>query len=494
MRNQTIQMLRQKFPSVCAWAAICFSGWLIFGTEPGAKLAPSAMVPLLSAEELLPGGGATAKLERFDRNAFASGSGNLDRDGRFRFAIGNTAFRKMFVPAPAETNANDGLGPLFNARSCESCHVRDGRGHPPTSGVAEGAATSLAIRISVPGASSKRPAPPEPTYGLQLQDAAIPGHRAEGRVKLGYHETTLKLAGGEVVSLRKPIYEIVDLAYGPLAADVRLSPRIAQQMIGLGLLEMVDEKDILALEDRSDINGDGISGRANRVWSVERQALMVGRLGHKAAMPSLRQQISEALFADMGLSNSLRPNPGGDCTTAQSKCQGAPNGHTGRDDGFEVSNKLLDLLTFYSRNVAVPPRRLPNSADAIAGRKLFYVVGCSGCHRPSFTTRAGTGPVHLRGQVIWPFTDLLLHDMGPGLSDNRKEWMANGQEWRTAPLWGVGLTRLVSGHTQLLHDGRARNLTEAILWHGGEAQRARDRFAQLSKADRARLLAYVRSL
>ncbi len=455
--------------------------------------------------EPLPGGAATSRKSVNHRNAFSHSSGNMSFRAELDFKLGNAIFKKAWVSAPASTKASDGLGPLFNARSCQRCHLKDGRGHPPAGNWPEDDAVSMFLRLSIPPrdaaerellASRKANVIAEPTYGGQLQDLAIQGHAAEGKMHITYEETPVTLAGGEVVRLRKPSYRVETLGYGPLHPKVMLSPRVAPQMIGLGLLEAIPEAQILMAADPDDANKDGISGRPNRVWSVEHDKVMLGRFGLKAGAPTVAQQSAGAFEGDIGISNPLAPRASGDCTEKQSRCLEAPNGNTDRDGGLEAGKKFLDLVVFYARNLAVPRRRAPGDPEVLAGKRLFYDIGCTACHRPKFVTGPAPGPggKHLEGQLIWPYTDLLLHDMGEGLADNRPEGVANGREWRTAPLWGIGLTPIVNGHSNYLHDGRARNLTEAILWHGGEAQAARDAFAALPKEDRARLLAFVKSL
>ena len=221
---------------------------------------------------------------------------------------------------------------------------------------------------------------------------------------------------------------------------------------------------------------------------------MLGRFGNKAGTPTVSQQSADAFAGDIGISTPLTPRDAGDCTTAQPLCLGAPHGGDAASDTPEVEDKLFKLMAFYSRNLAVPPRRNPAAADILAGKAAFHAAGCAGCHQPKFVTGASQDQPHLAGQLIWPYTDMLLHDMGEGLADGRPEGFANGQEWRTAPLWGIGLTQIVNGHTLFLHDGRARNIEEAIMWHGGEALAARDAFAALPEADRQRLIAFVNSL
>lgn len=451
--------------------------------------------------EDLPGGKATSKKNYNNRNAFSHSSGNLGFGKELMFKVGNGLFRKLWVSSPASTKSSDGLGPLFNARSCQRCHLKDGRGHPPEANWPKDNQVSMFLRLSVPPktgeqkdllASGRASVIKEPTYGGQLQDLSIQGHDGEGRMNIEYIPFPVTLGDGTVVELRKPNYSITDLKYGSLAKDVMISPRVASQMIGLGLLEAINEKDILTHIDEEDRDGDGISGRANWVWSIEDKKLKLGRFGWKAGMPSLKQQSAAAFAGDIGLSTSLFPIPFGDCTSTQSFCRKAPHGEN--DGRPEVRDEMLDLVLFYTQNLAVPKRRNPKDPSVLKGKALFHDLGCVSCHRPKYVTGKLPKNKHLEGQTIWPYTDLLLHDMGEGLADNRPEGKATGREWRTPPLWGVGLTKTVNGHEFLLHDGRARSVLEAILWHGGEAQKVTERFKQLSKQERDWLIEFVRSL
>jgi len=453
------------------------------------------------ASSSLPGGAATSRNSVDNRNAFSHSSGNLTFKQQFDFKLGNAIFRKLWVSAPSSTKASDGLGPIYNARSCQHCHLKDGRGHPPRANWPNDHSVSMFLRLSIPPrtdaeraliASGRASVIEEPTYGGQLQDLAIQGLAGEGRMHITYVDRSVQLAGGETVVLRAPSYRITDLQYGPLDPKVMLSPRIAPQMIGMGLLEAIPAETILAGADPDDKDGDGISGRPNRAWSLDENRLVLGRFGWKAGTPSILQQTAQAFAGDMGLSSRLVLQPAGDCTPRQSACRAAPDG---RNDGHEeVSDQFLNLVASYARNLAVPRRRDADRPEVRVGGRLFREIGCAACHRPSFKTGNSTVSPHLSGQTIWPYTDLLLHDMGPELADGRPEGRATGSEWRTAPLWGLGLTQTVSDHTYFLHDGRARNLLEAILWHGGEGQAARDKFAALNKADRERLIAFVNSL
>jgi CxxC motif-containing protein (DUF1111 family) len=439
--------------------------------------------------EALSAGAATVR--KFDHNAFSQPSANLAPSRRLDFSVGNSFFRNPWVPAPASTTARDGLGPLFNTNACQNCHIKDGRGHPPEADAAS--AASMLVRLSIPAGADEaerlihQGVIPEPTYGAQLQDMANPGIAPEGKVRLRYSSVPVRFADGTEVQLRKPQLDISQLGYGPMHPDVRVSARVAPPMIGLGLLEAIPEADILAQADPDDANGDGISGRANQVWDRAEQRTVLGRFGWKAGQPSLNQQNAEAFANDMGLTTTLIAHD--NCTDAQSDCLAAVNGGVP-----EVSDNILASVLFYSRNLGVPARRDVDAPEVLRGKGLFHLAGCQQCHTPRFTTAADAAEPELANQVIRPYTDLLLHDMGEGLADGRDEFLATGREWRTPPLWGIGLTQTVNGHTQLLHDGRARNLLEAILWHGGEAETAKQQVLKFDADERAALLAFLNSL
>ncbi|WP_407495335.1 di-heme oxidoredictase family protein [Pseudooceanicola sp. MF1-13] len=452
-----------------------------------------------------PAGAATVRA-RSDADAFSQPSGNISFDRELDFKLGNGLFKKLWVSSPSSTLASDGLGPLYNARSCQRCHLKDGRGHPPEG--PQDDAVSMFLRVSVPadgqvevsrieafllslGDDTPRTRP-DPVYGGQLQDFAVAGHPAEYRLGVTWEEVPVTL-NGETVSLRKPTWSAEDLGYGPLAEGAMLSPRVAPQMIGLGLLEAIPAADILVNADPEDADGDGISGRAQIVWSFEHDRPMLGRFGHKAGSPSVHEQVAAAFAGDIGISSPLFPAGWGDCTEAQDRCRSAPHGD-GDVRGTEVDADGLDLVTFYSRNLGVPARRDMEDANVLNGKRVFHEARCTSCHVPKYVTDRLDGQPEQSFQLIWPFTDLLLHDMGEGLADNRPEGRASGQEWRTPPLWGIGLTQQVNGHSYYLHDGRARNLLEAILWHGGEAQTARNHVAGLTPQVRADLILYLESL
>ena len=335
---------------------------------------------------------------------------------------------------------------------------------------------------------------PDPVYGEQLQEFAVPGLKAEGHLAIAYEEIPVTLAGGEVVSLRKPSYSVDDLGYGPLDPATTLSPRVAPPMIGLGLVEAIEPADILANADPDDADGDGISGRPQLRRMESEAAPVLGRFGWKAQNPTIRTQSAHAFAGDIGISTPDVPKSHGDCTAAETDCLAMPVGVQKRLGDTEAPDPVLDLVTFYSQNLAVPARRDVDDPQVLRGKELFYRIGCAACHTPKFVTSRNAETSQHAFQLIWPYSDFLLHDMGEGLADGQQVGVASGTEWRTAPLWGIGLTETVNGHTFFLHDGRARNLTEAILWHGGEAQRARDAFAALDKADREALIRFLESL
>jgi CxxC motif-containing protein (DUF1111 family) len=449
--------------------------------------------------ELMAGGGATTKAS-VNGNIFSHFSANITFEEEQDFKLGNALFTKLWVSSPSSTQASDGLGPLFNARACQSCHLKDGRGHPPEGGAD---ATSMFLRLARPARTDEERAViadyrklnfPDAVYGEQLQDLAVPGLQAEGRLQIAYQDLPVTLADGEVVTLRKPSYSVSDLGFGPMEGDVTLSPRVAPPMIGMGLIQAIHEADLLDNADPDDKNGDGISGKAALVRDHKSGELKIGRFGFKAQNASIRDQSSSAFAGDIGISTPDDPFDHGDCRKAQSDCLAMPTGVQPRLGPVEAPDPVLPLVTFYSENLAVPARRDIGDADVLKGKQLFYQAGCASCHMPKFVTRRDAGNKAHAFQLIWPYSDFLLHDMGEGLADGQQVGVADGLEWRTQPLWGIGLTQTVNGHTFFLHDGRARNLTEAILWHGGEAQKARDAFASLSKDDRASLLTFLESL
>jgi len=449
-------------------------------------LAVSSSEPDPSEEK--PGGDTT--VFEVGLNAFSFPAANLDEEGRTAFAIGNSFFRRNWVEAPSSTAARDGLGPLFLARSCGGCHTQDGRGAPPNTfknGLASEQPIALLFRLSVMGPDGKPF--PEPTYGDQFTNLAVQDVKPEGKVRIRYTELPGQFADGTRYSLRQPHYSFTHLGYGPMQAHTMVSPRLAQQMPGVGLLDAIAEADVLANVQQQSSRTDAIKGQANRVFDPVAGKEVLGRFGWKANTGSLAHQTAAAFNGDIGITSEHFPQE--NCTPKQKSCLAAPRG--GKDGGPEIDNALLAKVILYEATLAVPARRNFNDVDVRRGQALFAQAQCAACHRPSYTT--GTSPFpSLSGQKIYPYTDLLLHDMGHGLADGRPDGLANGQQWRTAPLWGLGLVPDVNDHSFQLHDGRARNTMEAILWHGGEAEASRQQVLKMPKADRDALVKFVNSL
>ncbi|WP_244238143.1 di-heme oxidoreductase family protein [Corallococcus terminator] len=444
---------------------------------------PLEVAPLEPDEARM--GGATTVF-RADPEAFLQPVANITVERKSRFLLGEANFEVDWVPSPSSQRDRDGLGPLFHATSCLACHVGNGRGAPVV-GSAQ-APAPLLIRLSLPGQDAHGAPIPEPTYGDQFQPRSIAGTPAEGQVQVTYESLpAITLTGTTSVSLQSPSYTLVELGYGPLEPDVRMSPRIAQPMVGLGLLAAIPDATLLAWADPDDRDGDGIRGRPNRVWSVKEGREVLGRFGWKANQPDLEHQAAGALLGDMGLTSPLFLQPA--CTAAQTRCQ---EGATGGEPEVDATN--LATLSDYSHLIAVPARRGADREDVRMGKAAFLRAGCAGCHRPTTVTGELPGFPELSHQRIWPYTDLLLHDLGEALADGRDDFQATGTEWRTPPLWGLGLTATVNGHTHLLHDGRARSVLEAILWHGGEATASREAVRRMSPRERAALLTFLDSL
>ncbi|MFO0678428.1 MAG: di-heme oxidoredictase family protein [Polyangiaceae bacterium] len=451
------------------------------GTDAGTADAPVDEVGVEKS------GGETTVFDETS-NAFTFAARNLSDAHRDAFALGDHFFNRNWVTAPASIEGNDGLGPTFNATSCSACHFRDGRGAPPRSETEDFLA--LLVRLSIPGENAHGGPVDEPNYGGQFNPSAILGVPAEGKVRVGYDEVPGTFGDGEAYALRKPVYTFSDLAFGPFAAGTMTSPRVAPAMIGLGLLQAIDEATIVGMADPDDTNGDGISGRENRVWSDVRGRVELGRFGWKANQPDIRQQTAGASLGDMGITTSLYLHE--NCPSVQTACRAAPSGGTATEP--ELSDQKLDAMTSYGLTVAVPARRRWTEPTVRDGEKVFAKLGCASCHVTKLVTGSLEGFPELSNQTIRPYTDMLLHDMGDGLADGRPDFRATGNEWRTTPLWGMGLQRVVAKHTFLLHDGRARDAKEAILWHGGEAEVSKEAFRNAPKAERDALLGFLDSL
>jgi CxxC motif-containing protein (DUF1111 family) len=408
----------------------------------------------------------------------------LAESNRAAFFVGHSFFINNWVAAPGPPADRSGLGPLFNARSCSACHVNDGEGHPPALGQP---LSAMLMRVSIPGADRHHGPLPDPTYGRQIEGQAIPGIRPEADVYVSYKAVPGQFAGGEKFSLRDPVYSITNLGYGPLATNATVAPRLPPVLIGLGLLQAVPESELRAIAERQERAHDGVHGRINQVWDIAAGKMAPGRFGWKAEQPSVAQQVATAFNEDMGLTSELLPQENYTAPEAM-LCDKEPSGgHP------EVHADIFHDIELYARTLAVPARRNTTNAIVLRGRTLFTQAGCAVCHVPTLHTGDSDIP-QLSHQTIHPYTDLLLHDMGEGLSDHRPVFDARGRDWRTPPLWGIGLVATVDDHAYYLHDGRAQTLTQAILWHGGEAEAAREKFRTMSKPDRDALIAFLDSL
>ncbi len=437
------------------------------------------------------------------RNAFSFPAANLDDEERTRFVIGNSFFRRNWVEAPASTKARDGLGPHFIARSCGGCHVQDGRGEPPAIfnrlGETKDPTVALLIRLSIPGADAHGGPKHDPVYGDQFNNAGVQGVKPEGRVTLRYKTVKGKFSDGTPYELLDPSYGFAKLGYGPMHPGIMLSPRIAPQIIGVGLLEAIAEADILAnAADQAAAQGP-IKGVPNRVWDAPSGQMMLGRFGWKGNVATIAHQTGGAFQGDMGITSKHFANE--TCTPTQKDCLAAPSGKSAAaqgQPGVEIDDKTFNDVVFYQATLAPPARRNPNDAQVLRGQALFAQAQCAACHRPSYVTKEGPFPhltsKALSGQRIWPYTDMLLHDMGERLADGRPDFGASGRQWKTPPLWGTGLIKDVNGHNRLLHDGRARGVLEAVLWHGGEAEASKDQVLKMNKAERDALVRFVESL
>ncbi|PIK15256.1 di-heme oxidoredictase family protein [Halobacteriovorax sp. JY17] len=386
---------------------------------------------------------------------------------------GFSLFAKPWVAAPSSTRVRDGLGPHFNATSCMSCHSRMGRGNPLRS---DGSLDhSILFRVST-GNTSERGPVPDAIYGLQLQGKSLIQIEREAEVSVHYTSISGTYPDGTTYSLRKPSFNFSKLNYGPFDSLIHISPRTSPILAGLGFIDAISKEDILSQVDEFDLDRDGISGRANYSWSASKNKLMVGRFGHKANVPTLLDQIAGALQGDMGITSSLAPLE--NCGELQLECHSILNGGEP-----EISDDHIGFIHLLLKSIAPPKVEVVKSEDF--GRKIFSKIGCVKCHTANYA---------VRGREVSPYSDFLLHDMGEELADNREDFKATGREWKTAPLWGLGSLKKVNGHTNLLHDGRARNVEEAILWHGGEASKTREKFKALSKKERSSLLKFLNQI
>lgn len=412
------------------------------------------------------------------RDAYSQPFPTMATADREQFLLGRGIFQRSWVVAPALDTAFDGLGPLHSRLACQSCHQRNGRGLAPAN--SRQRLQTMLVRLSVTGQGSHGEPLPHPVYGDQLHEEGVPGVMPEGRVSVEWQEHDYTFADGETVSLRRPQLSFNNLAYGNLTG-VEASPRVGPPAYGMGLLQTVADSVLIALAN--DKKSDGVGGVVNEVYDPLQGKMTIGRFGYKASVHSLRGQVTKAMSGDLGISSLHYPQQ--NCSASQQDCLAAATGGEP-----EITEEQLDAVAFYLANIAVPAPRDTNTLPVQTGRKIFRDSGCAICHREQLPL-----PVdYPHAQTIAPYTDLLIHDMGQGLADGGSEYLASPQHWRTAPLWGLGLSSAITESEQYLHDGRARNLTEAILWHGGEAQIARDRFAELPPSEREALLTFLRSL
>ncbi len=443
--------------------------------------------------------------------SYSKPSSNLPASRKGNFFIGNAFFKQPWVIAPASTDSRDGLGALFNVAACQSCHIKDGRGHAPMTAADD--ADSLLIRLAMPATTDEQRQQLQNSliekvahsmYGGQLQDRGIQGVPAEARIAVQWTDKPVTFADGHIETLRAPTFTLTNPGYGSFDDELMVSPRIALPMIGLGLLEQIPDDAIKNQATKT--NGD-ISGKFNWVMDPQTGKHALGRFGWKAGQTKLITQNQSAFNEDMGLTSNIRPHES--CMPMQTACMNAATGADEQGNGkppVEVNDEVAKFVEFYTRNLAVPHRRNADDKLVLAGKKRFYDMGCQSCHTPRYELPK-TDDDHLEqhGQVIYPYTDLLLHDMGDDLADRtiagklppktaQVEFLANSYEWRTPALWGIGLAQTVDPQATFLHDGRARTLMEAVLWHGGEAQKQQKSVLKLDKQGRAELNAFLKSL
>lgn len=433
---------------------------------------------LLAAMLLLP-----AQAEQvIDRDTLTRPLPGLSDEEMVRFLRGRSLFRQSWVIAPARDSAVDGLGPLYNRLACISCHAKNGRGNAPAA--PEERMQSMLVRLSVPGRNPQGGPRAHPVYGDQLNEEGIPGVRGEGRAQIRWQTSTVRLKDGTRVELRRPQVRFVELGYGPLG-HVHSSLRVSPHVAGLGLLDTVSEATLAGMAKEK--LPDGIHPAVNRIFSPKSKIRQAGRFGLKSNTATLRQQIAGAFVGDMGITSPLQPAE--NCTSAQAACRHAPTGGSP-----ELSTGQLDDIEFYVAHLAPPPRRDIDNPVVRQGETQFAAFGCASCHRAMLQGGEHRRFPRLSNQIFSPYTDLLLHDLGPALADGRPDYRANGRQWRTAPLWGLGSVAVINENVGFLHDGRARNAEEAILWHGGEASAARRRYADADRSQREALLAFLNSL
>ncbi len=427
-----------------------------------------------------------------NRTLFTKKISGLNDEELDSFILGKSFFRIPWVEAPSATTARDGLGPLFGANTCITCHPNNGIA--PKYNKKGSPARGYVARLSIPSNSSKNHQEQlrysgfvaEPMYGTQISLNGSKNVPFEARTIIKYEEKLVLYPDGKKITLSKPLKhhsdKLYDLQYGELHPKTIISSRMAQALVGLGLLAQLSDEQILKNQDIDDKNEDGISGKANVVYDPETKKYGIGRFTWKASAPSVKFQVAAAANNDMSLTSPLFPKE--NCTKKQTECLNAPKGDSKRGmSEFDLTQERLDAITFYVTHLKIPKSTITEKN----GEKLFKQIGCTECHKAEFTLQSG--------YKIKPFTDMLLHDMGEELSDGRSEFLATPLEWRTAPLWGVGKYHIALGEKpSLLHDGRAKSVEEAILWHGGEASASKQLFINLKQKQRDSLLRYVDEL
>ncbi len=458
---------------------------LLLATAPAALGDQAADVAALSA--------GSFTLHRFDAQAFSEPAPVLNARQRQTFMVGRSVFNRQWA-AVVSLNGDWGLGPTFVADRCSACHINNSRGTPP--GAADEQLLSLMVRLSISGTDEHGGPKPHPHYGDQLQNRSLDGRNVdlayvgapvpnEADLFVEWEEQAVAFADGEQVTLRKPRLRIEHAKFGELGDETMLSLRLAQPLVGTGFLEAIPEETILAIA-RSQ-RAHNINGRPNRVWDAVNRRMAMGRFGWKANVPGLKQQIAAAALADMGVNSNLFAEQ--NCPPVQRVCAQQLPGNVP-----EIIDHEIDALELWLQGLAVPARRGAQDAAVQRGARLFSDAKCAVCHVPELKTGSFAKLPQLSNQVFHAYTDLLLHDMGEGLADGRPDFAAGPRDWRTPPLWGLGLSKTVGGGTSLLHDGRARDVSEAILWHGGEAAESREFFRALNKADRDALAKFVESI
>lgn len=461
-----------------------------------AVLLASAFGTLSAGSDLLTESALSAgsfSIARFDRSAYSEPAPVLDPRRRQLFMAGRSVFHRQWASI-ASLNGDWGLGPTFIADRCSACHLNTGRGHPPAS--PEQQLESMLVRVSLVGTDAHGGPLPHPHYGDQLQNRSLDGSHVdlahggkpvphEADLYLDWEESAVVLADGETIQLRKPKLRIENPSFGPIDG-LLTSLRVAQPLVGIGLLDAVPEETILAIAGVQ--RAQGVNGRPNFVWDAVNNRVSLGRYGWKANVPGLKQQIALAALGDMGVNSNLYPEQ--NCPPVQTVCREMLPGNFP-----EIIDAEIDTVALWLQGLAVPARRNADSDMFKKGAALFEQARCSACHVPELTTaKTFAAMPQLANQRFHAYTDLLLHDMGDGLADGRPDFQAGPRDWRTPALWGLGLSEIVTGGATLLHDGRARNVTEAILWHGGEAEMSAEIFRDLSAADRKALVVFVESI